>query len=90
MLAATAAEFPTDGTANILINPYILLWRCPRSMLSNNGLQFISELSHAVYKLLGAPNTATSSYHLNDNGGAERVNHTMAQMLANSGQRAPK
>ena len=38
--------------------------------------------SHAVYKLLGVRIIVTSSYHPNGNGGVERVNHTLAQMLA--------
>ena len=78
MFAVTAAE----GMANIVINRYIPLWGCPRSILSNNGIQFCSKLSNAVYKLLGVRKMATSSYNPNGNCGVERVNHTMAQMLA--------
>ena len=37
---------------------------------------------HAVCKLLEVRKIATSSYHPNSNGGVERVNYTMAQMLA--------
>ena len=51
-------------------------------ILSDNGLQFCSKPSQAVYQLLGLPKLAISSYHPNGNGGIERVNHTMAQMLA--------
>ena len=40
------------------------------------------QASQAVYRLLGVRKLATSSYHPNGNGGVERVNHTMAQMLA--------
>ena len=54
MFAATAAEFTAEGTANILVNKYILLWRCPRTILSENGLRFCSKLSQAVYQLSGA------------------------------------
>ena len=36
MYAVTAAEFTAEGTANILI--YLPLWRCPCSILSDNGL----------------------------------------------------
>ena len=82
MFAVTASEFTAEGTANILLNRYIPLWRCPRSILSDYGLQFFSTLSHAVYKLLGVREIATSSYHPMGNGKVERVNHTMAQMLA--------
>ena len=82
MYAVTAAEFTAEGTANFLINRCIPLWGCPRSILSDNGLQFCSKLSQAVYKLLGVRKIAISSYHPDGNSGMERVNHTMAQMLA--------
>ena len=36
--AVSAAEFTVEG--NILINRYILLWECPRSIPSDNGLRF--------------------------------------------------
>ena len=48
----TAAEFTMEGTANI-VNQHKPLWGCPRTMLSDNGLQFRSKLSQAVYQLLG-------------------------------------
>ena len=64
------------------MNQYIPLWGCPRTILSDNGLQFCSKLSQAVYQLLGVRKLATSSYHRNCNGSVEWVNHTMAQMLA--------
>ena len=82
LLLVTAAEFTAEGTAKILVNQYIPLWGCPRPILSDNGLQFCSKLSQAVYQLLGAHKLATSSYHPNCNGGVERVNRTVAQMLA--------
>ena len=64
------------------MNQYILLWGCPRSILSDNGLQFGSKLSQAVYQLFAVHKLATSSYRSNLKGGVDRVNHTMAQMLA--------
>ena len=82
MFPVTAAEFTAEGTANILVIRYIPLWWCPRTILSDNDLQFCSKLSQAVYQLLGVHNLATSSYHPNCNGGVERINHTIAQMLA--------
>ena len=51
-------------------------------MLLDNGLQVCSKLSQAVYNLLGVRKIATSSYHPNGNGGAERANHTTTQMVA--------
>ena len=52
------------------------------SLISDNGLQFFSKMSHAVCELLDMRMIATSAYHPNGSGGVERVNHTMAQMLA--------
>ncbi len=82
MYAVTAAEFTAEGTADIFVNRYITLWGCPSSLLSDNGTQFCSKLSQAVYKRLAVRKVTTSSYHPNGNGGVERVDHTMAQMLA--------
>ena len=82
MFPVTAAEFTAEGTATILVNEYIPLWGFARTILSDNGLQSCSKLSQAVYQLLGVHKLATSSYNPNCNGGVERVNHTMAQMLA--------
>ena len=82
MFPITAAEFTADGTANVLAKKYIPLWGCPRTILSDNGLEFCSTLSQAEYQLLGVRKLAASSYHPNGNGGVEQVNHTMAQMLA--------
>ena len=47
-----AAEFTAEGTANILVNKYIPPRGYLRTILSDNGLQFRSKLSQAVYQLL--------------------------------------
>ena len=82
MFAVTTAEFTAEGTANILVNRFTPLWGCPSTLLSDNGPQFCARLATAVYKLLGIHKLTTSAYHPSGNGGVERVNHTMAQMLA--------
>ena len=82
MFVVTAAEFTAEGTANILVNRYIPLWGCPSILLSDNGPQFCAQLATAVYKLLGIHKLTTSVYHPSGNGGVERVNYTMTQMLA--------
>ena len=82
MFAVTVAAFTTEGSANILINQYIPLSGCPRTILSDNDLQFCSKLSQAVYQLLGVRKLATSYYHPNGKEGVQRVKHTMVQMLA--------
>ena len=82
MFAVTTADFTAEGTANIVVNRFIPLWGCPFTLLSDNGPQFCARLTTAVYKLLGIHKLSTSAYHPSGNGGVERVNHTMAQMLA--------
>ena len=37
MFTVTAADFTTEGTANVLINRYFLLWGRPRSILSDHS-----------------------------------------------------
>ena len=82
MFAVTATEFTAEETANILVKRFISLWGCPSTLLSDNGLQFCAQLATAVYKLLGVLKFTTSAYHRSGNVDVERVNHTMAQMLA--------
>ena len=82
MYAVCAAKFTARGTADILVNDYIPKWGCPKSLLTDNGRQFCSELSSALCRLLGIRKLTTSAYHAMGNGGTERVNHTMAQMLS--------
>ena len=48
MFAVTAAEVTAEGMANSLVNKYIPLLGCQRTILSDNGLQFCSKLSQAV------------------------------------------
>lgn len=82
MYAVCAAKFTAVGTADILVNDYIPKWGCPRSVLTDNGRQFCSELSSAVCRMMGIRKLTTSAYHAMGNGGTERVNRTMAQMLS--------
>ena len=63
--ALTAAEFIAEGTANILINRYIPLWGCPRSILSHKGLQFCSKLFSGFEKLPPASTTQTATVRWN-------------------------
>ena len=82
MFAVTTAGFTAEGIANILVNRFIPLWGCPSALLSDNGHQFFARLATTVYKLLEIHKVTTSVYRPSGNGGVERVNHTMAQMLA--------
>ena len=82
MFAVSAENFTAAGTADILLNEYIPLWGCPVTLLSDNGQQFTSKLATIVYDHVGIRKVNTSAYYPNTNGGVERVNHVLAQMLS--------
>lgn len=82
MYAVTDADFTAEGTADILVNQYISLWGCPLRILSDNGRQFVSQLSVAILARLKVRRITTTAYHPSGNCGVERVNHAMAQMLS--------
>ena len=48
MLAVTPAEFTAEGTASVLVNRFIPLWRFPSTLLSDNGPQFCARLATVV------------------------------------------
>ena len=66
MFPITAAEVTAEGTANILLNQYILLWGCPRTMYSRITAWNSAPSFHKLYtsccvctSLLKAPITPT-------------------------------
>ena len=82
IFAVSAENFTAAGTADILLNEYIPLWGCPVTLLSDNGQQFTFKLATIVYDRVGIRKVNTSAYHPCTNGGVERVNHVLAQMLS--------
>jgi len=56
-------------------------YRRPDRILSDEGLQFISNFFIAVMKKLGIETVRTTSYHPQTNGQVERHNSTMATQL---------
>ena len=75
-------ERTVGGTARIFVEQYISLWGCPHTLLSDNGSEFVARLSLAIYKLTRIRKIATTAFHPKSNGGVERVNHSLAQMLS--------
>ena len=80
--AVTQDERTAEGTARIFVEQYIPLWGCPHTLLSDNGSEFVARLSLAIYKLMRIRKIATTAFHPKRNGGVERVNHSLAQMLS--------
>lgn len=82
IFAVTTAKFAAKGVANLLINPYIPLWECPRSICSDSGFQLRLKFWHVLDKFLRVPKIATTAYHLNGNSDVKCVSRTIAQLLA--------
>ena len=61
---------------------FIPLWGYPSTLLSDNGLQLCAQLAAAAYELLGVQKLTTSASLSSGNGGVERINHTMEEILA--------
>ena len=81
MYATTETEFTASGAFGMLIDRYTLLWECPGTLVSEDGLPLCSQLSCALYERLGNNKITTGSYHPCTNSGVERLNHTMALMI---------
>lgn len=54
----------------------------PAKLLSDRGANFLSDLLHEVYALLGIKKINTSAYHPQTDGLVERFNRTLTDMLA--------
>ena len=74
-------RFTAEGTANKLVISFIPLRGFPSTMMSDNWPQFCAQLSSAVYRSLGTTKLSTSARHPSGNGGLERANHILTQML---------
>ena len=74
-------ERKAEGTARIFVEQYTPFWGCPHTLLSDSGSEFVARSSLAIYKLMRTCKIATAAFHPKSNGGVERVNHSLAQML---------
>ena len=80
--AVAQDERTAEGTVRIFVEQYIPLWGCPHTLLSDKGSEFVARLPLAIYKLMRIRKIATTAFHPNSNGGVERVNRSLAQMLS--------
>ncbi|CAK5046064.1 unnamed protein product [Meloidogyne enterolobii] len=83
-LVAVPMENQTAITvAQAFSNNFITKFGCPRSVVSDNGRQFISNIFQDLAKLYGFKHRKTTTYHPQSNGMAERLNRVIADMLFN-------
>jgi hypothetical protein len=68
--------------ARLLVNEIIPRHGVPRTLLSDQGSNYVSKLCKAVYKEMGVRKLQTSAYYPQGNGLVERFNRTLDNMLA--------
>jgi hypothetical protein len=79
--------FPTRrntalAVAKLIVNDIIPRYGAPRTLLSDQGSNYLSKLCRAVYKVMNINKLQTSAYYPQCNGLVERFNHTLANMLS--------
>jgi len=69
--------------AKAFVESWVFTYGPPRTLLSDNGKQFISKLFQDTCRVFGIANKYTTTYHPQANGQVERFNRTLASMLRN-------
>ena len=68
--------------AKFMIEQIFLRHGAPKQLISDRGTTFISSAAEAVNKAIGTVHKTTSAFHPQANSTVERLNHTLATMLA--------
>ena len=68
--------------AKLIVNEIIPRYGVPRTLLSDQGSNYLSKLCREVYKEMNIRKLQTSAYYPQGNGMVERFNHTLVNMLA--------
>ncbi len=80
--AAATASFDAETTAWFVVNQIICRFGMVEEILSDQGVNFESQLFAHLCMLLGTNKLHTSTYHPECNGGTERSNKTIKPNLA--------
>ena len=70
------------AVAKLIVNEIVPRYGAPRTLLSDQGSNYLSKLCKAVYKVMGIHKLQTSAYYPQCNGLVERFNHTLVNMLS--------
>ena len=71
-----------ETVAKVLVEQIVCRYGCPRTLLSDRGGEFLSELSDETYKLMNIKKLNTSGYRPQTNGMVEKFNHTLVQSIS--------
>ena len=71
-----------ETVAKVLVEQIVCRYGCPRTLLSDRGGEFLSELSQETYRLMNIQKLNTSGYRPQTNGMVEKFNHTLVQAVS--------
>jgi hypothetical protein len=71
-----------ETVAKVLVEQIVCRYGCPRTLLSDRGGEFLSDLSNETYRLMNIKKLNTSGYRPQTNGMVEKFNHTLVQSIS--------
>ncbi|KAH9078578.1 hypothetical protein Ae201684P_019659 [Aphanomyces euteiches] len=79
--AFAVPDLKTSTFTRVLIDEVLCRYGVPERLLSDRGTNFVSELAHSMYKVLGIDKLSSAAGHPQSQGLVERFNSTLATML---------
>ena len=80
-LKATTTNISLEGITKIYRDDIWKLYRIPRKVLSDRGLQFASKFIKVLTKALGMKRQLSMAYHPQTDGQTERINQEIGMFL---------
>ena len=74
----------TNSIIEALINHYIYTFRAPKTILSDQGSYFLSELMTLFENALNIQHIKTTAFHTQSNGNIERMHSTLVNLIKTS------
>ncbi|KAF0728981.1 hypothetical protein Ae201684P_003535 [Aphanomyces euteiches] len=79
--AFAVPDLKTSTFTRVLVDEVLCRYGVPERLLSDRGTNFVSELAHSMYKVLGIDKLSSAAGHPQSQGLVERFNSTLATML---------
>ena len=86
MMAYETPDQTAKTVAKFLYQGYILIFRAPTRLLSDQGATFMSRINDELCALLGMQKSQTMPYHPQTNGLVERSHQAIMQMIGKLGK----
>ena len=80
--AIPMASITTENCAQALLRHWVARFGCPKTIVSDRGTQFSSDLWAQFTAMLGTRHTMTTAYHPQANGMVERLHRTLKDALS--------